>query len=374
MGSFFEFCRGSAQLLGQIKPRQLLNQGRKVSKSGAVKVTSFYDVMEAGTEYLATLSSDQRKVFKPKTFTSYMLVFMLLFALFSSLLSLIVLWFEVSFCNGKAFQGTDHYCSRTIFFTIFELGGIIRFVGTMLMFGNITSGFAALLYGADVANALTRHWLHRFSPFRTITVENDESIKSNDADEVEIDMATERVGNRKRGGKSAVDQVKLVDFQPMIRRDAFERYLFTNYYMESASTIWSTYLVLMIVTNVLLFLYEYFLIAWEISKYGSPSFGLVLSCVINLFMTMFVMGCVSYANSAVDKIKNSFVYAAYDDYSIFSIGEENGRRLWIDYVTEAPVYWYVFGFALTRAWLGAFIGGGVSSIAGVALVVIFGFD
>jgi hypothetical protein len=160
----------------------------------------------------------------------------------------------------------------------------------------------------------------------------------------------------------------------MIRRDAFERYLFTNYYMESASTIWSTYLVLMVVTNVLLFMYEYFLIAWEISKYGSPSFGLVLSCVINLFMTMFVMGCVSYANSAVDKIKNSFVYAAYDDYSIFSIGEENGRRLWIDYVTEAPVYWYVFGFALTRAWLGAFIGGGVSSIAGVALVVIFGFD
>ena len=57
---------------------------------------------------------------------------------------------------------------------------------------------------------------------------------------------------------------------------------------------------------------------------------------------------------------------------MFSRGDENGRRVWIDYVAEAPVYWYIFGFALTRAWLGAFIGGGISSIAGGALLVFFG--
>ena len=380
MGSLVEFCKGAVQLMGQL--RNVLNQGRKMSKSGAVKVKSFYDVMEAGTEYLATLSSDDKKSFKPKAVTSYMLVFLLIFAAGSGILGTLIFVAQAAQCSGKAFNNTDDYCSRTVFFAIVEIGGLVRFVGNMLMFGNISSGFAALLYGADVANALTRHWLTRFGPFRTITMEDEEDVedeeKKGDKEEKkeieEVEEEVEKKGDGEVDKKKKEDQVLLADFQPLIKRDAFERYLFTNYYMSSASTIWGTYLVLMVITNLVLFLYAYFLIVWEIKEYGSFSSGLLISCGANLFMTIFVMACVSYANSAVEKINKSFVYSGVGDYSIFSTEDDSGRRVWIDYVAEAPVYWYIFGFALTRAWLGAFIGGGLSSIAGAALLMFVGLD
>mmetsp|Transcript_3185 Transcript_3185/g.5649 ORF Transcript_3185/g.5649 Transcript_3185/m.5649 type:complete len:637 (+) Transcript_3185:94-2004(+) len=414
-GSFVQLCKGSYQLANQLST--YLKQGRKISKSGAVKVSSFYDLMEAGTEYLVTLRSESSmsnttKSFKPKHVTSFMFVFIMLFSTISGLLFTFVTIGQAAMCSGKAFNNTDNYCSRTVFFTIFELGGVIRFVGSMLMFGNIGAGFAALLYGADVANALTRHWLTRFGPFRTIKIEkgdeDEEKVEKKKDSELKVKKEVdfnENVDNNEKNKyyeqmeekeedtvegiekskceqktekeeeckeEFAVDQVKISDFQSLICRDAFERYLFINYYMSSASTIWSTYLVLMVTTNLALFLYVYFLIIWEISNYGAPSFTSILNCVVNFCMTLFVMGCVSYANSAVEKIRNSFIYSAVDDYSIFDTDDEKGRRVWIDYVAEAPVYWYIFGFALTRQWLAAFVGGGISSIAAAALLMIMG--
>ena len=50
------------------------------------------------------------------------------------------------------------------------------------------------------------------------------------------------------------------------------------------------------------------------------------------------------------------------------------RDVWTAYVMAAPIYWFIFGFAITRSWLLGFFGGGVSTLTGTALVIFLGLQ
>jgi hypothetical protein len=106
---------------------------------------------------------------------------------------------------------------------------------------------------------------------------------------------------------------------------------------------------------------------------------MVIACLVTATMVVCVMLCTSYANSAVDKILKSFTYSGVDDYDLLGEqkeggegGEGNPRETWTAYIAEAPIYWYIFGFAITRAWIIGFVGGGLSTLAGTALLIVLG--
>ena len=102
---------------------------------------------------------------------------------------------------------------------------------------------------------------------------------------------------------------------------------------------------------------------------------MAIACFVTCYLVVWVMLCTSYANSAVDKIQKSFTYAAIDDYSLLGSLEPDAtpsREEWTAYVESAPIYWYIFGFAITRSWIIGFVGGGLSTLAGTALLIFLG--
>jgi hypothetical protein len=75
-----------------------------------------------------------------------------------------------------------------------------------------------------------------------------------------------------------------------------------------------------------------------------------------IVLFLFPIYCLAYTNSAVETIMNGFSYAAPEDYEALG-----GRDSWLEFIRAAPLYWYVFGFAITKSWLIGFIGGIISA-------------
>jgi hypothetical protein len=212
--------------------------------------------------------------------------------------------------------------------------------------------FSILMYSTDVANALTKYWLHRFRDLRRISaLANEEEAKDKSA---------------ANPAKSATHALETV--QPLIERDASERYLFTHTYFTEASSRWSIYLFVCMAATFVLALQSYLTILYLYAKYQYVDLTYTILCVLNAMIFTTVFACMAYANGAVDKIKEGFLYAGANDYALMG-----GRSAWLEYVEQAPIYWYIVGFAIRRSDVVSFVGGLVSAvIAGVVISIAVG--
>jgi hypothetical protein len=214
----------------------------KIKKSGAIEVDNFYDLMEISTHYLCLLGKGNREhSFKPRKVTTHVLVAFLTILIFVQVVNLVATWAYAGAClntgNDTLFHNSNT-CSRTNFkFFVFGFGFISN-VGYYLGYCHMVVTFCTLSYGSEVANAMTKYWLLRFIPLRRMDATPGNLLTASDSKEVTT----------------------------MLRRDAFERYLLTHNYMNTASSLWSTLLFLTLTISCLLFIYAYALILWYLTQ------------------------------------------------------------------------------------------------------------
>lgn len=330
---WYNMCRPEIEAIKTVNGR-----GRR-----ARQVNGFYDIAESATRFLSSLDKYGSKRETYGRSASMMCASLLTVVLIAIVTNVFYQWSYVFPCEEKrrnehtGMFNVSNECSA-VYCKMFAQGFFI--FGNIVWFfawSTVVVTLAILLYGCDIAHSMTRYWLIRFRPLRRLEA---------------------------AGSKFVTDNNKL---ESLIKRDAYERYLFCHNYMDSASSTWSVALFLLLAVSCMLFVYGYSLIlyVYKVSGYLEPSFMGI--CAVTAGMIIFVLICMTYANAAVDNITKAFCFCSVEDYKLLG-----GREEWMEYTEKAPVYWYIFGFAITRSWLVGFLGGSVTTVAGTAVLVMFG--
>ena len=151
-----------------------------------------------------------------------------------------------------------------------------------------------------------------------------------------------------------------------MERDAFERYLFIQNYFDKCSCLWSPILSLYLLICASAGAYYYTIMLLQYSRTHSLDVWHVELLAAMVFFFGLIVFTVAYANGSVDSIASGFQFSGRSDYSMIG-----GRDAWVEYVANAPIYWYIFGFAITKGWLLSFLGGLASSVVAAAVLAFF---
>ena len=162
---------------------------------------------------------------------------------------------------------------------------------------------------------------------------------------------------RKVDLKSAKDHKLIEAVSEYIQRDCYERYILIKTILEKIGKVWSPLQFAILVVDGVLILYYYVLIL----KNGSIYFVAIDFFCLCVWATPTM--CNSYANSAMDYLQFSLKSSGPTDYSIIG-----GRDNFVEYAEKTPLYWYIFGFAITPSWLAGFIGGILSAVVVGAII------
>jgi hypothetical protein len=81
------------------------------------------------------------------------------------------------------------------------------------------------------------------------------------------------------------------------------------------------------------------------------------------FVITYVLFVIMHANSAMDLLREGIVNSSDEDFSLIG-----ARDNWIKFIDEAPCYWYIFGFAITKGWMIGFLSGGIAAVFGALIV------
>jgi hypothetical protein len=336
--------------------------GRKLRGSGMLECRGFMEVLSVATEYLSQ-NSTSRSEFKPRSYSTWLLWAVYLIVPVYQTYWIIDLWVYLDSCRRHhhyGFHSGVHGCDVINFRALYTLGFTLQWLSTVLGIINLAVSFSVLMYSADVANALSKYWLHRFHVLRRISGRQLDQDKEKDKESETSALLA------KHQADDTTSKVPLETIQPLIERDAYERYLFTHTYFAEASNQWSLYLFLCLAITFGLCLEAYLTVIYLYAKYLYVDVNYTVVCALNALVFTLVFACMAYANSAVEKVRDGFLYAGTNDYALIG-----GREAWLEYVEKAPIYWYIFGFAIKRSDVISYVGGIVSAaVAGVVMSII----
>lgn len=328
--------------------RERTATGRKVRANGLTESRGFMEVLDVATEYLYLMSTNANR-FKARIYSTLFLRVAYIILPVYLTYWIIGCWSDVDSCKRHGhhgFHSSNEHCNSRNFHATFTLGYTVQWLATLLGILNIAVSFSILMYSTDVANALSKYWLHRFRVLRRISAQ-------------ELDKDKQASGREKK-------TIALETIQPLIERDAYERYLFTHTYFTEASSQWSLYLFICLAATFALCLECYLTLIYLYAKYQEVNVNYITLCIVNALFFTLVFCCMAYANSAVEKVHDGFVYAGSNDYALMG-----GRAAWLEYVNKAPIYWYIFGFAIKRSEVISYIGGLISAaVAGVIMSIV----
>jgi hypothetical protein len=336
--------------------------GYKVRSSGLVQARGFIDVLEMASEYL-NMTSSESNVFTARKYSKYFLRFAAILIPLYLIIWIFDFWIRLGTCHTnfhRGFTGANHTCNLRNFYAVAYLGNTVKFLALFLALNILASVVSVLIYSSDVAHALTKYWLHRFHFLRRIA--NSESLeKDKDPADADSTAAIKRQDSHVRASFSlsnhaelpeSVEEDSLVHVQCLLERDAYERYLFTHAYFKEATGRWTVFLTITLVCTFLLALQSYLTIVYIYTFESYIDINYVTVCVVNVVFFSVIGASLAYANSAVEHIKEGFLYCGANDYSLIG-----GREAWLEYVDKAPIYWYVFGVAIKQSDFAAFVGG-----------------
>lgn len=143
---------------------------------------------------------------------------------------------------------------------------------------------------------------------------------------------------------------------PLIKRDAYERYLLLHNVVTQFTSAWSGILFCTLALSLASTVFTYVVVLQYNFDWSS---GLALVVETTLFV--YPVACLGYANKHVDNILLNFKLAAPDDY--VALGD---RETWKTFVEENQLYWRVLGVPITDRVLWTY----VYSAATVAPVIV----
>lgn len=175
-----------------------------------------------------------------------------------------------------------------------------------------------------------------------------------------------------------------------LRRDAFQRYHLIHHYIKSASRTWdlTVFIVLLVsLLSFILYLYNVFIGISDSERTSRNASLVTISWVIFALITFFFpTACIAYTNTATteiirslkfsqpcpsdeycSKVAESRVDEAKEDFQVIG-----GRSEWLQYVTENPIQWTVYGFPITTSWLQTFMVGAASTLLISLLPILIG--
>lgn len=333
------------------KTRTTSITGRKIKANGLIQCQGFMEVLDVATEYLKLMTTKQSG-FNARVYSTWLLRFAYAVVPAYATYSMISSWVNLDSCHRhghSTLKSQNERCANINFTAAYSLGFVLEWLTIVLGIMNMTVCFSVLVYSTDVANALTKYWLHRYRELRRI---------SKTEEKRESAPAGAGAGSNKPSSADA-GEVTGETVQALIERDAYERYLLTHTYFTEASNQWSVYLFFTLGATFALFLQSYVTILYFYAKYKYVSLEYTILCIVNALVFTMVFACMSYANGAVETMLQGFLYAGANDYALLG-----GRDVWLEFVEKAPIYWYIFGFAIKKSDVVAYVGGGVSAILG----------
>lgn len=216
-----------------------------------------------------------------------------------------------------------------------------------------------------------------------------------------------------------IRDLKHIKITKTLRKDAFERYLLIYHFMKETSMLWNLSICILITTSLIV------TICLAILCIVIPRFALTCVSLMPAPILGFIApsGCIAYVNSAMTKITEVLQYSSPDfdtmddncDYDledrienkVNSVHSDNnnksltfnnistkfyrnnsylkiaeiesdfevigGRTLWLEYIKENPIYWTIYGFAITAPVLRSFAVGAVSSVAAGLISLTFSY-
>jgi hypothetical protein len=313
--------------------------------TSSLRIKQYTKIEELATMYLRFFGSSE--AFHPKPITVILTLAFTVITFAVVMYTYTLMWkyeIENKFCQENTLS-SNISCVRFLL----SLGNSTTSVLGVLSFLTIVSLFSTLLYGCDLACALTKHWEQRFQGLRQV-------VKAEEEAEAGPEEGVSKL--------TTIQQLSLA-----LERDAVERYLFLHQMFDRSTTIWGTLLAVIMVGCVGLGIFAYVELVYYYTIDGYVNEGSVIVICICVIMAVFVVGCMMLANSAIDRINMAFKYTGINDFSIIG-----GRTAWVDFVAASPVYWYIFGFAITREWLFGFVGGLLATIGATVLFALVGVE
>jgi hypothetical protein len=248
------------------------------------------------------------------------------------------MWYQIVVvmgCFDPVYGPYEGYTQIMCDATIVEISMSLGYFTHWLMWSTVGNACAVtlfgLVYGADIAHSLAKTWFDRFVTLRRMQppvtdisdmmkTEEDESLNAR---------------------KEFSDLDRMLHIMPYVKRDAYERYIYIHEIMLAFGKRWRTLLSCLLAATGAQIIYGFYLLfSVSLDVYLAVSMA---GCIV---LFLFPVYCLAYTNSAVDTIFNGFSYAAPEDYQALG-----GRDTWLTFITQAPLYWHIFGFAITRTWL-----------------------
>lgn len=381
-----------------------------VSIKTGEKAKSFYALLEVATEYLLTVGGE----FVPKRSSQLLLISTLAVVPIAFLIKFGITLSEGVYCLKH--PTSDLYNEICRLQMILYLGNTINNLALYLVccYTGITMSF--LSYGADVANSLANRWVLRFLDLRRISnvdagdPMNDKKGRNSIEEDsrgkgyrkiklilietpspashdyfgvyfycvgrtpglIRLNSARSAAGFTTAGTEENSFHHDVALLKVRIQRDAYERYLFAEHFMQQASVIWGPFIMGSLITCVAIFAYNYYVVLYTYGHYKHPASRAlypIVACVGSAILIFGIIDTLAYANSAMDKIIKGLTYSAEHDYHVIG-----SREKWRQYVTDAPMYWTIVGLAVTREWLSTFMASMLTSIIGGVILAIVTTD
>jgi len=164
------------------------------------------------------------------------------------------------------------------------------------------------------------------------------------------------------------------DLFPLVKYDAYERYLYISNIIDLIGTNWSPLIASIIISSMggMGLVYGVFLLTKNDPNITGVSYAIfvtVLFVILAFFsiLVAFILYNLSYANQHVDIIYRGIILSAPDDFEV--LGE---RRLWQELLKQIPLTWKIFGFDITYSSLVAY-SGSVLTVIPIIIALIYNF-
>lgn len=345
--------------------------------SSSLRLKQYTKLLEMATSYLHFFGGESK--FKPNPITVFLTLLFFSITIVYATYVLIHSWADIS---PSICTDSSPVAKAECIYFIMTFAYVLSTIYTIGIHLALITMFATILYGCDVACALTNNWLNRYEGLRRVPLAEVTDAK-NDKD-VSSDVAG--TDQKKSSGidKEAPEveqaipppdpellnsQITLQHMSAILDRDAVERYLFLHQVLDRSSQIWGPVLAGLLIVSAGIIVYAYIDFMYYFTVDNVIDGFSITVMAISVCMIIFVLGGMMLANSANDRIISGFTYSGMNDFAIIG-----GRESWIGFVQQSPVYWYIFGFAITRQWFFGFIGGTAVTIGGSLAFAFIGIE
>lgn len=377
---------------------------------------AYYLLLNIGARFLATHSREEAKI-RNGTRMTILLILIIIPTMFAYNFLAALAGYTCMLPNDYQQQPwiVGLNCTNQYILVVCTLGTFTMYIQWVTISLAMIVSAVGMLHGSVIMHGLASSWVHRYSGLRQCRLQDDPSMgtqqqqvplnqrqkqqtmkskskRGNNRGDVLYDgvlgetdvrdFDESRESNMEEQGDSPdvhvsdvvsthhdmsspcgmikIDEETSFSKSMMIRSieiDAYENYLFIQEFVRQVSNIWQGVIIVLCSAGLLTAGYciGYFLYFLSV---GEVSLIFLIPTPLFLWVGLFPVYCLAYANAAIDTIRSSFQkQCTPTNYEIIG-----GRNQWLEYLGQSPAYWTVFGYAVTWNVLYSLIGSIIGSV------------